>query len=299
MKTSRIRFYIAVFSTSAFVAGLAIGVIGMTLVTPHTRPATHESSSTSLAAATGTINKLFNNHIQVARAFHGPGGLIGLVISDHHRNKTIAWASPNGKAVIFGGVFGSNGTNYTVKYMRVLKALHEAGSLNTPPNAAQSAKKAPHKVKSSGIVRKPLTKTEVRLLGALPTERIGSGNKKVWIIADPLCPHCMAMYRDFRENGTDHHTVRLLLTGAISGKTGENLAALVDEGKISVRKAFSGKPGIDGRKASPVDLAETRLIRALLTQIDPRARTPLTIWKDARGQYVASTGTPFISLGRK
>ena len=298
MKTSSIKYYVTAISGSAFLSGIAIGILIMSTVGHNPSRATLESSSTSVSAATGSIHKLFHGRINVTRSFRGPGGLIGLIISNHHSDRrTIAWSSPNGKAIILGAVFDPNGTNYTLKYMRVLRALHSAET-NTPSSVPPAQKSHPP-IKTSRIVRKPLTKAEVRLLGSLPTIHIGSGPKKVWVIADPLCPHCMAMYRDFRENGTDHHAVQLLLTGAISGKTGENLSALVDEKKIPVDRAFSGSPGIDGRKADPVDLAQTRLIRALLTQIDPRARTPLSIWKDTHGQFVASTGTPFISLGRK
>lgn len=84
------------------------------------------ASSFTLSQAQHLVASVSHDSAKATAVFSGPDGLHGLVVKPKVITPTtpptiargqIAWATPNGKALIMGPVVGTNGKNYTVQAM--------------------------------------------------------------------------------------------------------------------------------------------------------------------------------------
>lgn len=139
------------------------------------------------------------NHI--IKEFHSSSGFKGLVI-EHNGSKKIFYVTANGKFLASGEIFNSAGGSIT-KIETAQQIGTEPTSITTPASEVE---------KTVSDQSKMLT--AIRDLETVPTEfknkvfaaaekstawvEEGSGNNVVYIIFDPICPHCHRTFEILR-----------------------------------------------------------------------------------------------------
>lgn len=227
----------------------------------------------ALETVTKTVSGFSHQGMTIQRAFHGPGGLIGLILEDAlaHDKTSVAWASPDGKALILGSVVDETGRNYTLASMQ---------ALGMTPAAAPAPRS--------------LSPAQVDEVKTLATQHLGNGSKEVWVFLDPLCPHCRDFYREIQTRGSRGYKVHAILVDGIGGQEAARLAGLVLDHRISLEEALSGDPlKIQG---DPSPDAATRIAqgRALLVALTGSTPTPTSVVQVDQGQYTAISGAAFL-----
>lgn len=230
--------------------------------------------------AIDTLHGLAGTTISIEKFFDGPGGLIGLSLLDAQNNRTIAWATPDGTHIIVGTVFDRNGINQTAVYSQKIAA--------TPP-PVQRLRNADGSYAVDANV--------FAALKTLPSIDEGDGPVEIWIVSDPLCPHCKRAHA-LSQVPENAHKFRIhwVLTSAVGGGQSAQVISDVLDHKITLDQAMSIER--DPSKASmPVTMssvtgAAIEHVNLLLQDMFPTPPGPavpaVIAFRD--GHYTVNTG---------
>lgn len=132
------------------------------------------------AGVTKTISQLSNGQATILETFDGPAGtnLTGMAVSLGQGRNMIMYATKDGKYVFVGGIFGADGTNYSM----------QAAQKYLPNNPGLTGSTAP--AQNVEQIFKDLDKAHAYLWGK------SSAKKEIWVVMDPDCVFCHKIYMD-------------------------------------------------------------------------------------------------------
>ena len=126
-----------------------------------------DNSPSAVKGAQAIFDKLGNGQAHITKSFDGPpgSGLTGLAVSLGEGRNMVAYTTADGKYIIVGAVFGSDGNNYSLA-------------------AAQKYLPPPPPPPNVGKNFNDLSKTHTFLWGK------ASAKKEIWALEDPDCIFC-------------------------------------------------------------------------------------------------------------
>lgn len=191
------------------------------------------------AAVVSAVQKISNGQATIEHVFTTPKelGLLGMAVNLGGGRNMIMYATPDGKYMVMGGIFGANGENYTMDAAK--KYLPPPPP---PPNVATNFA--------------ALKDTKTFLWGK------ESAKKEIWMILDPDCIFCHKMFKGFEPFVDDGALkVNIIMTGflkpdsigkaaAIFGAKSPAAALVSDEARFDVATEEGGiKPDLGNASA--------------------------------------------------
>jgi len=259
------------------VLALSIGFAGFAHAAPATGASTAGSESgptqgvkaapaaaSAPAAVVAAVQKISNGQAKIEHTFAAPLGLIGMAVNLGANRNMILYASPDGKYMVMGGIFGPDGQNYTMEAAK--KYLPPPPP---PPNAATNFA--------------ALKDTKTFLWGK------PSAKKEVWMVADPDCIFCHKMFKGFEpfvKNGT--LKVHLIMVGFLKPDSLGKAAAIYaspDPAAAFVKDETQFNAATEEGGVKP-DLSNKDAVAAIKAN---------NAWMSAHG----ITGTPYILYRNK
>lgn len=278
MSPSRIvlPFALTVLSLPAFAGTSApVGVASSVPAMPSVLPVAPAPQPISKApdAVVAAVAKISNGQAVIKQAFKAPLGLIGMAVNLGGDRNMIMYASPDGKYMVMGGIFGADGQNYT---------MAAAQKYLPPPPPAPNA--------ASNFAALKDAKTFV--WGQ------ASAKKQLWMLADPDCIFCHKMFKGlepFVQNGTVK--VHVILAGflkpdslgkaaAIFASKDPGAALVLDETKFNAAAEEGGiKPDLTNKNA----VAAVKANNAWM-QSHGIGGTPYILYRNKAGQPAVMPG---------
>jgi len=246
---------------------------------PHGAAEPALSTAAREQVASDTLHKVSGGTIEAKKFFSSSGGMIGMLMVDGTGERSIGYATPDGKNVIFGALINDAGINLTVQEMQALDAMpHVAAAAEEPPLP---------KIATEWV---PLTDEQVALLKTLRGIDTGSQADATWVIADPLCGHCREAFAHVSGEGAKAPKIRWFLTGSVGGDPSRELAARVLDGSMTLSAAFSAADGPAAPSTATLDsLVAVDKVQRLLLSLTPTGATPMTLRK-INGRWSAQIG---------
>lgn len=261
----------------AVVVAMTLGVVGcaadsktISMTSELTVKAVEPTDMEDALIKTGALDKVFS----------GPNGLIGVVVKGKDGAKgSIAWLTPDKKNAMVGSLVTMTGENLTVK------AYNEY--IGDGPVAKEDVKKPDEKADAKIYIA---DESEYKNAAGID---LFSGDKVVYVVADPNCSYCNKFYHlmmdnesMIRKNGVN---IKWLPVGALSNDSVLKAAAILKKGKAGLAEN-EGKGSIQGIDDKDMVAAVENTLY-LVTQSIPKLVTPSLIWfKD--GKMMVKRGAP-------
>lgn len=256
----------------------AVALLGLTLAAcapphPNSGPTPAEKEAARKQAAE-TFLAMTGGQVQVSTFFDGPGGLIGLVVTAPDGKNNIAWATADGSHIVMGAVVDRQGLNKTGVYAR------ELAIIPGPQTALRNL---------DGSVT--VEAASIDTLKPLVDETVGTGGRELYVLIDPLCPHCrhsyQAMQNEAMLKGLKVHWISSVVVG---GQSSEQLIEKYRRKQMTLDQIMTASAG--NPEPRTVDADTRQHVDAGVKILDEVVRTravPAVIYQD-KGVWKSRTG---------
>lgn len=235
---------------------------------------TPEQKEAARKTAADTFVHMTKGQAQVSNFFDGPGGLIGLVVTSGDGKNNIAWATSDGSHIVVGAVVDRDGLNKTGVYAR------ELAIIPGPQTALRNV---------DGSVT--VEASAIDSLKPLIDETVGTGGRELYVVIDPLCPHCRHSYQAMQDQaalkGLKVHWITSVVVG---GQNSEQLIEKYRNKQLSLAQIMASGPGNPEPRA--VDAGTRQHLEATLKILDDvvRARAVPAVIYQEDGVWKSRTG---------
>lgn len=205
----------------------ALAIAGIVLTACAPKPPGSESAQVdkeaARKAAADNFVHMMQGRAQVNTFFDGPGGLIGLVVTNTEGQHNIAWATPDGTHILLGPVVDRDGLNKTGVYAKELALL---------PGPQTSMRNVDGSISVDAAAIDPLK--------SLIDASMGEGARELYVLVDPLCPHCRTSYQAMQNAAMlKGLKVHWILTVAVGGSTAEDLIERYRKKELTLEQVMS------------------------------------------------------------
>lgn len=244
-------------------------------------PATQEEFAAAVTAR-AELARASGGQSTAVEFFQGPDGMLGLIGYNRSADEYfVAWASPNGKALIIGPVL-VDGANITAKYQE--DVLGSKGDPAIRQGAAQLRGQPSAVARAEGQGPRVISSEDMQRVASAAKVSLGTaGGGELYVFYDPYCSFCRqaeTMLEPYIEDALLRvHYLPVRVLGERSAAVG---AAIL--GADEPAAAFNLEPEVLAQR--PIEEASYAAVEgntALLKSLTGRAATPTFVFSQ-RGQ---------------